>query len=131
VKTSLQTLILWLASVLVAAAQTNVQVAPDLGTMTSSNLVQATNTLSAKEAAERQFQLQLDLATKQRHERSPALAIQTLVNILETNAPPEFKRKALLELALATQDNNEYVKAQQIYAQFLQHYPDDQSAPEV
>ncbi len=36
-----------------------------------------------------------------------------------------------MELALATQDNGEFVKAQQIYAQFLQHYPDDQSAPEI
>jgi tetratricopeptide (TPR) repeat protein len=124
-------LILWLASVLVVAAQTNLEVAPDLGTMTSSNLVPPTNVLSAQAAAELQFQLQLDLARQQRHERSPALAIQTLVNILETNAPPEFKRKALLELGLATQDNKEFVKAQQIYAQFLQHYPDDQSAPEV
>jgi tetratricopeptide (TPR) repeat protein len=131
VKILLRALILWLASVLVAAGQSNLEVAPDLGTMTSSNLVQPTNALSAQAAAERQLQLQLDLANRQRHERSPALAIQTLVKILETNAPPEFKRKALLELALATQDNHEYVRAQQVYAQFLQHYPDDQSAPEV
>ena len=114
-----------------AAAQSNVEVAPDLGTMTSSNLMQPTNVVSAQEAAERQFQMQLDQAIRQRHARTPALAIQTLVNILQTNAPSEFKRKAMLELGLATQDNHEFVRAQQIYAQFLQHYPDDQSAPEV
>jgi len=114
-----------------AAAQSNVQVAPDLGTMTSSNLMQPTNALSAQADVERQLQLQLDLASRQRHDGSPELAALTLVNILQTNAPPEFKRKAMLELALAMQDNKEFVKAQQIYAQFLQHYPDDQSAPEV
>ncbi|HTA29631.1 MAG TPA: tetratricopeptide repeat protein [Candidatus Cybelea sp.] len=130
-KISLRALVLWLASVLVAAAQSDVELAPDLGTMTSSNLMQPTNVLSAQAQAQRQFQMQLDLARQQRHERSPTQAILTLVNILETNAPPEFKRKALLELALATQDNGEFVKAQQIYAQFLQHYADDQSAPEV
>jgi tetratricopeptide (TPR) repeat protein len=123
------TLILWLAFVLASSAQPNLLVAPDLGTITSSNLAPATN--STKGQVERQFQVQLDLASRQRHERSPVLAIQTLVGILETNAPPEFKRKALFELALATQDNNDFVKAQQIYAQYLQHYPDDQSAPEV
>ena len=130
-KISLRILILWLASVLSAAAQPDMQIAPDLGTMSSSNIVQATNALSAQEAEERKFQLQLDLASRQRHERSPVLAAQTLVNILETNAPPEFKRKALFELALATQDNHDFVKAQQIYAQYLQHYPEDERAPEV
>jgi tetratricopeptide (TPR) repeat protein len=128
------TLILSLAYVLGAAAQSNlsnVLVAPDLGTLTSANLVQPTNTQSAQEAVELRLQVQLDLATRQRHDRSPALAIKTLVHILETNAPPEFKRKALFELALSTQDNNQFVKAQQIYAQYLQHYPDDASAPEV
>jgi tetratricopeptide (TPR) repeat protein len=124
-------LILWLAFALVAVAQSDSELTPDLGTLTSSNLMKPTNELNAQALFERQLQLQLDLARQQRHERNPTQAILTLVNILETNAPPEFKRKALLELALSTQDNGDFVKAQQIYAQFLQHYPDDQSAPEI
>ncbi len=106
-------------------------VAPDPGTMTSSNLVTATNANSAQEAADRFFQMQLDLASRQRHEKDPALAAQTLIKVLETNAPAEFQRKALFELALATQDDNDFVKAQQVYAQYLQRYPEDPSAPEV
>ncbi len=130
-KRSFQTWILLLASLTGAAAQTNTPIAPDFGTITSSNLVQPSNAASAQEAVERFFQVRLDLARRQRHEKNPALAARTLISILETNAPPEFKRKALFELALATQDNNDFAKAQQIYAQYLQHYPEDPSAPEV
>ncbi|HEY3861334.1 MAG TPA: tetratricopeptide repeat protein [Verrucomicrobiae bacterium] len=121
-----------LASNLLAstAAESDRPIAPELGGMTSSNLLQpgsATNT----EEANRYFQVQLDLAMKERREKNPALAGQTLVNILQAAAAPEFKRKALFELALATQDNNEPVKAQQVYAQYLQRYPEDPSAPEI
>jgi tetratricopeptide (TPR) repeat protein len=122
-----------LASVLgaAAAAETNMTVAPDLGTLTFSNLVKSTNSEISKEAENLNFQSQLDLAGRLRHEKNPALASQTLVKLLETNAPAEFKRKALFELALATQDNNDFVKAQQIFGQYLQRYPEDPSAPEV
>jgi tetratricopeptide (TPR) repeat protein len=122
---------LLLASVLGAAAQSNVSIAPDAGTITSSNLAQAATTVTNQAAIDHFFQSQLDQASFQRHTKCPALAMQTLVNVLQTNAPPEFKRKALFELALATQDNNEFVKAQQVYSQYLQRYPDDSQAPEV
>lgn len=60
-----------------------------------------------------------------------ALATSTLVSILETNAPNELKRKALFELALVNQDDNQFLKAQQIFSQFLKRYPDDPSTPEI
>jgi tetratricopeptide (TPR) repeat protein len=118
---------------ILAAAEvaSNMVVAPDLGSMTSSDLMPASNGISAEEVSERFFQLQMDLAIRQRHDKSPALAAQTLIAIMETNAGPEFKRKALFELALATQDNNDFVRAQQIYSQYMQRYPEDPSAPEV
>jgi len=135
-----QSLFVLLASVLGAAAQSNVvtnvvmesnmMVAPDLGGITSSNLVQATHSTNAEEEAVR-FQLQMDLAIQQRHDKNPTLAAQTLINILQDNAGPEFKRKALFELALAEQDKNDFVKAQQVYSQYMQRYPEDPSAPEV
>ena len=131
VKTWFQNLSFLLASVLGAAAESNAVVAPDAGTMTSSNLVQGAGSVTNQAEIERRFQSQLDLASFQRHTKCPALAVQTLVSILETNAPPEFKRKALFDLALATQDNNDFVKAQQVYAQYLQRYPEDLHAPEV
>jgi tetratricopeptide (TPR) repeat protein len=114
-----------------AAAGAAMVVAPDLGTITSSNIMQTTNAVNAEEVAQHYFQLQMDLALRQRHDKSPALAAQTLINILETNAGPEFKRKALFELALAEQDKSDFVKAQQVFSQYLQRYPEDPSAPEV
>jgi tetratricopeptide (TPR) repeat protein len=120
------------SNVLMAAAvESRMVVAPDLGGITSSNLVQAPSAGSADEESEHYFQLQMDLAIRQRHDKSPALAAQTLINILQTNAGPEFKRKALFELALATQDSNDFVKAQQVYSQYLQRFPEDPSVPEV
>ena len=75
--------------------------------------------------------MQLELAVRQRHEKSPQEACKTLADILQTNSPPEFKRKALFELALATQDVPDYVKAEQVYGQYVSLYPDDPSVPEV
>lgn len=129
-KIPIQPLSLLLASALVASADSNLVVAPDPGTLIFSNLIQP-GVPTNKVDAEHYFQNQLDLASKQRHAKCPDLAAQILVNILETNAAPEFKRKALFELALATQDNNELVRAQQVFSQYLQRYPEDVSVPEV
>lgn len=79
----------------------------------------------------REFQLQLELAKKLRLEKSMALATSTLVALLRTNAPPEIKRKSLFELALVAQDENQFLKAQQIFSQYLNRFPEDPSDPEV
>ncbi|HEX3719752.1 MAG TPA: tetratricopeptide repeat protein [Verrucomicrobiae bacterium] len=123
-----------LATTVAAFAQTDPAIerptAPDFGTITSSNLAPVAHDTN-QEAINQYFQLQLDVAARQRHDRSPTEAIRTLVAVLKTNAPTEFQRKALFELALATQDIPDYVKAQQIFAQYLHLYSDDPSAPEV
>jgi len=77
------------------------------------------------------FQMKLDFAREQRRAKDLASASLTLVSILETNAPTELKRLALFELALAAQDDNKLVKAQQIFAQYIHSYPEDPSVPEV
>jgi tetratricopeptide (TPR) repeat protein len=79
----------------------------------------------------REFQIQLDLARQQRHEKNPSLAVSTLVSLLQTNASAELKRPALFELALAAQDDNQLLKAQQVFSQYLHNYPEDPSVPEV
>jgi tetratricopeptide (TPR) repeat protein len=73
----------------------------------------------------------LETASRQRHDKNPELAAKILIAVLQTNAPAEFKRKALFDLALATEDTTEYVKAQQIFAQYRSLYPEDPSLPEV
>jgi tetratricopeptide (TPR) repeat protein len=77
------------------------------------------------------FQTQFELARKQRVEHAAAAAARTLVGLLETNVPPDLKRPVLFELALAEQDSGELLRAQQVFAQYLQLYPDDSTVPEV
>ncbi len=76
-------------------------------------------------------QAQLTLARQQRTDKNPELASRTLVALLQTNAPMEIKRSALLELALAAQDQKEYVKAQQVFSQYLHAFPDDPTTPDI
>ncbi len=80
----------------------------------------------------REFQDQLEKARQQRREKNPAQAANILTALLQTkDAPPELLRPALFELALAAQDNNQPLKAQQVYAQYLRHFPEDPTVPEV
>jgi tetratricopeptide (TPR) repeat protein len=103
--------------------------APEPGLLPTPGVVDATNV--AKVDQLRAFQVQLDLARTERREKSTALAATTLVALLQTNAPAELQRQALFELALVEQDAGQAVKAQQIFSQYLNRYPEDPSAPEV
>ncbi len=114
-----------------AQAETNLHPAPDFGTITNSNLVARAESVTNRVLPDRYFQLQLETASRQRHDKNPELAAKILIAVLQTNAPAEFKRKALFDLALATEDTTEYVKAQQIFAQYRSLYPEDPSLPEV
>lgn len=79
-----------------------------------------------------EFQDQLEKARQQRREKNPAQAANILAALLQANdAPPELMRPALFELALAAQDNNQPLKAQQVYAQYLHRFPEDPSVPEI
>jgi tetratricopeptide (TPR) repeat protein len=53
------------------------------------------------------------------------------VAVLQGNAPVELQRSAMLELALMAQENNQHARAQQIFTQYLERFPDDPSAAEV
>jgi tetratricopeptide (TPR) repeat protein len=103
--------------------------APEPGLLPTPGVVDATTTNQFDQL--REFQVQLDLARKQRYEKSTPLATRILIALLETNAPAELKRQALFELALVSQDDNQLLKAQQIFAQYLSRYPEDASTPEV
>jgi outer membrane protein assembly factor BamD (BamD/ComL family) len=77
------------------------------------------------------FEHQLELAVQLRVEGNFTLATQSLLVLLQTNAPPELQRRALLELARVSQDNNQWIKAQQIFAQYIHRYPDSGDVPQV
>lgn len=106
-------------------------IAPDPGYLPTPGVVDLTATNESKVNLLLSFQTQLDLARKERHDKSPALAAVTLITLLETNSPAELKRQALFELALANQDQGQLLRAQQIFAQYLNRYQDDPSTPEV
>jgi tetratricopeptide (TPR) repeat protein len=77
------------------------------------------------------LQITLDLARHQRDEHDYDQASKTLVSILNSDAPEHFKRSALLELALTTQQANQLARAIQIFGQYVTRCSDDPSVPEV
>lgn len=104
--------------------------APALGLLPTPGAVAATTT--AESETLKKYQLQLDLGKEQRLQKSLPLATKTLSAIVEQyDAPAEIKRLALFEMALVAQDERKFVRAEQIFSQYLHTYPDDPSAPET
>jgi tetratricopeptide (TPR) repeat protein len=77
------------------------------------------------------IEVQLSVARQQRRAGSAGDAVKMLVSIIESGAPMELKRQAILELAFLAQDRNQLSRAQQIYAQYLHLFPQHPSVPEV
>ena len=77
------------------------------------------------------YQTQLDVARQQRRDKEPARAIATLLELLGSEAPAGFKRPALYELALAHHEDNQLIRAQQIFSHYLKQYEDDPMTPEI
>ena len=93
------------------------------------NVVTLVSTNNTREI--RDFQIQMELARTLRHEKNTVLATKTFVSILQSGAPAPFKRLALFELALAALDSGQLLKAQQIFAQYLQLFGEDPGVPDV
>ncbi len=77
------------------------------------------------------WEVQLETAKKLRNQQETKKAAIMLVEILESCPDDELKKSALIELALSLQQENQLLKAYQIYAQFLSVYPDDSRTPEI
>lgn len=77
------------------------------------------------------YQESLDLGRQLRQAHQFEAAEVALVSVMKAAAPEELQRTALLELALLAQENNQPARAQQIYTQYLEKFPDDPSAAEV
>lgn len=112
-----------------SGALTNSTPSPALGEFPTPDVVlkkaaSSTNTFE-------QYQTALDLGRQQRQQKSFDQARDTLTGVIQSDAPTEFKRVALFELALVAQDDGKLVRAVQIFAQYLQVYEGDASTPEV
>lgn len=77
------------------------------------------------------FQARLEEARNLRLSRQATVAEPMLTALLAGNAPEEIQREALLELAMAAQDESDLARAQQIYAQFISRWSSDQRIPEI
>jgi tetratricopeptide (TPR) repeat protein len=77
------------------------------------------------------FRVQLDLARRFRQEGRFADASTNLVSLLQSSAPDDLKRDALLELGFTTEAAGDLARAQQILTQYTRRYADDPSVPDV
>ena len=73
----------------------------------------------------------LKTAIRQRRQKLYGLAANNLDSLLAGGAPLEFKRSALLELALVAEDQGHYNRAIQIYSQFQKYFDGDAIVPEI
>ncbi len=97
--------------------------------LTSTNLVKQHSRKSSTAAVD--YKHQIDVARQLRRNKDNPAAEKMLVDLLENEMPPEFKRGALFELALVAQDSGRLSRAQQILAQYIQLFPQDPTVPEV
>ena len=73
----------------------------------------------------------LETARYLRKIRQQSEAGKELVALLGNDVPDPIQRSALLELAALAQDQDDLPRTQDIYAQFLNRWPDDPRIPEV
>ena len=73
----------------------------------------------------------LEEARGLRYKRQPADAEPILIELLAEESPVPLQQAALLELALAAQEQNQPARAEQIYGQFVNKWPNDLRIPEI
>lgn len=81
--------------------------------------------------AAKNHQHQIDTARQLRRHKDYAAAEKMLVAVLDEEPPAEFQRATLFELALVAQEQFKFARAQQIFAQYIQLFPQDPTIPEV
>lgn len=77
------------------------------------------------------FQVRLETGKKLRETKDYKRCETVLVQLLESAAPDEIKRSAILELALAMQEQKFFQRAQQLYSEYVRRYSTDPAVPEV
>ena len=73
----------------------------------------------------------LEWARRMKREKNFDAAEKSFVMVLGGDAPEIMHRTALLEMGLMAQENQQHTRAQQVFTQYLERYPDDPSAAEV
>jgi tetratricopeptide (TPR) repeat protein len=78
-----------------------------------------------------QLRSELEDARHLRLMRQPTTAEPILENLLIEGNPEPIQQSALLEMALVAQDENNLIRAEQIYAQFVSRWSSDKRIPEI
>ena len=110
--------------------ETSLPPANDSDALLSTNLVRP-GSKTNRTRPQKDYKLEVNTARQLRRNLDHAGADKLLVNLLESDMPPEFRRAALFELALVAQEQKQFSRAQQILAQYLHLYPQDSMVPEV
>jgi tetratricopeptide (TPR) repeat protein len=98
--------------------------------LASTNIIEIVPTeLGASKQAD--LEAMLDWGRRMKREKNSEAAENAFVMVMKGNAPEATQRTAVLELALLAQDNQRFSRAQQVYAQYLERFPDDPSVAEV
>ncbi len=99
----------------------------------STNLPAAETTLSGdtNSTGTNGYQADLAMASYYRKTSETGKAEPILINLLNTDVPVPVQKSALLELGAVVRDENDLPRAQTIYSQFIEKWPDDTRAPEV
>jgi tetratricopeptide (TPR) repeat protein len=77
------------------------------------------------------FSSDLAMARYYRKSVQPGKAESVLIGLLGGDVPDSIQKVALLQLAEVVCDENDLPRAQSIYSQFLERWPDDPRVPEV
>ena len=104
--------------------------ASQLDELISTNLTRS-EARSKTTASPKDYQQQLNTARQLRRSQDTVSAAKMLVKLLNDELPPELQRSAIFELALVAQDAKQFSRAQQIFAQYIQLFPQDPTVPEV
>jgi tetratricopeptide (TPR) repeat protein len=117
-----------------AIANTNLT-SQNLSRLTPPLLLNDTSGFSTPQMSEpgaaAQLRSMLEDARHLRLMRQPTTAEPILESLLTEGNPEPIQQSALLELALVAQDENNLVRAEQIYAQFVARWSSDKRIPEI
>jgi tetratricopeptide (TPR) repeat protein len=77
------------------------------------------------------FNTRLAMARYLENTRQPEKAEPILVGLLAENVPDSIQKTALFELGAVVREENDLPRAQSIYSQFLERWPNDIKIPEI
>jgi tetratricopeptide (TPR) repeat protein len=87
--------------------------------------------VSSEQTGTNNFKASLAMSRYLENSRQPERAEPILVGLLADDVPDSIHKSALLELGAVVRQENDLPRAQTIYAQFLNRWPNDVKVPEI